>query len=48
MFNHLNNISTEGSYVGDSYARFTPIEGDAYTVDIQGPIYPRFSSKTSK
>lgn len=45
MFNHLNNISTEGSYVGDSYARFTPIEGDAYTIDIQGPIYPNLAVK---
>ena len=38
--NQMNNIPNEGSYIGNNYARFTPIEGDAYTVNVQAPIYP--------
>ncbi len=45
MFNHLDNIPNEGSYLGNGYARFTPIEGDAYTVNIQSPIYPKLAEK---
>ncbi len=48
MFNHLNNIPNEGSYIGDQFADFTPIEGDAYTVNIQSPIYPKLSEKLLK
>ena len=48
MFNHLNNIPDEGSYIGDQFARFTPIEGDAYTVNIQSPIYPKLAEKLLK
>lgn len=40
MFNHLNNIPNEGSYLGNNFARFTPIEGDSYKVNVQAPIYP--------
>ena len=45
MFNHLDNIPNEGSYLGGSYSRFTPIEGDSYTVNVQAPIYPELAGK---
>lgn len=45
MFNHLDNIPNEGSYLGGSYSRFTPIEGDSYTVNVQSPIYPELAGK---
>ena len=38
--NQMNNIPNEGSYLGNNFARFTPIEGDTYKVNVQAPIYP--------
>ena len=43
----MNNIPNEGSYIGTINARFT-FEGDAYTVNVQAPIYPDLAENLRK